>query len=1028
MSKSLYMRRDGSVSGPFSNKEIFAMARAGDLLPTDELSRSESGPWRPAEQVGGLAAILAGEVHGAAGVPSEGGAGEGEASDETRGSAADVPLSERPFDVFVSHSNKDKKTADALVHVLEERGTRCWIAPRDITPGASWAGSIMEAITQCRVFVLILSRNSNTSVQVLQEIERAVNRGLTVVPMRIEDVPPSQDLELFLGMRHWLDAFGGSQPEQLQECATAIQGILGVQQSATPAAAPQPSPAEPQTRSRMPLMAAGAVGVLALGALATQFLGGDPSSEPGGTPQGEVHGSEVSEEDPGESGSAALTAQETQVVQAPDPVPLRPSEIAVQLQSWLPNGRALDFTSQSPGGWGGQLVGLVDYDVSANALELSLQSVQDASKYARFRANLEERQVNEERVVFTAVDVADREQRLRLAGGSEIVLAKAQSEIELSAGSYSARGEVDDSSAWPEQAALSSAANRVFEGLWVSDGRPTRVQACLLQRPGAQRWDLVVTHGDTNAVAFGSFDDEDGTKGWGKRFQRSSESPQNDLVGAPFSGRSGALSARLLDDGRLALGWSKGGVVLEATGATHPGLDALVQGVTSSSTWVGTLRNRALVEEVELRFVQEPDSAGGLIALVRTPDERSGLRLLRGTYDADSDQFASWPIFLEGRDDKSTLKGGTDAAFFHDRGAWLRLRITSEGRLVGRASSGAEFQFQAAVDSDSSAVLGDARQGKLAEVFGTGNRFQGRFRTGAESLEVSVEVVSLNLGRGILELSLAPVERPSDVVVAKGAIDFSAEDTLLWSATLLRESGRVADLGRFEFFSLKNPKSLSLRLMDDGTLFGVHLYETLVLEPLGRPSTENVAQPEAPALPEPSARFFELLGASDSALAKSKWTTASSNAGAAGRELTEEQDPFQSLVDSRRVESRYLERLNSIGNSQEVLVRKWIDLGEEVLEAVDEAVEADPDLDPRIKAARARVLYFEVATCKHLVGTVWKAVQRDSSGSLESRFKKSFSLNDLNSRITRSTAALKRDYPREGIDETGKSWLDWLDD
>ena len=1022
MSKSLYMRRDGSISGPFSNKEIFAMARSGDLLPQDELSRAESGPWKPAEQVGGLSAILAGEARSAA-VETD---GQQPGESEARG-AVSVPLNERPYDVFVSHSNKDKKTADALVHVLEERGTRCWIAPRDITPGASWAGSIMEAITQCRVFVLILSRNSNTSVQVLQEIERAVNRGLTVVPMRIEDVPPSQDLELFLGMRHWLDAFGGSQPQQIQECATAIQGILGVQQTATPVVAHKEAPAEPQGRSRMPLLAAGAVGVLALGALAVQFLGGDPTSDPGGTTEGEVHGSEVSEESSGESGSAALTSQEAQVVQAPDRRSLSPLQIVDRLD-WLPFRRELRLAFKGSGGWVTQIKGILQYDVSSQAAELRLESATDASKFARFRAGMDERQIQDERVVFTALSSADREQALRLVDGSEVSLVLNNHRLELEAADYSVRVETGDRVSWPEAESLSTVAYRIFEGLLVVESGATPIQACLLQRPGAERWDLVITHGKTSAVAFSAFGEEEGSGGWSRRFQRSSESPQCDLTGAPFSGRSGALSARLLDDGRLALGWSNGGVVLKATGTKHPGPDALIQGVTSSSTWVGTLRNRALVEEVELRFGQEVDSAGGLIALVRTPDERSGLRLLRGTYDVDSDQFASWPIRLEGRDDKSTLRGGTDAAFFNDRSAWIRLRLSSEGRLVGRASSGAEFQLEAADDGAPSTVLGADRQSKLAEVFDTGSRFQGRFRTGPESLEVAAEVVSLDLGRGILELSLAPVERPSDIVLAKGAIDFAAEDTLLWSATLLRESGRVADLGRFEFFSLKNPKSLSLRLLDDGTLFGVHLYETLVLEPLGQSPTESAEEPAAPALPEPSARFFELLEASDSALAKSKWTTASSKAGAAGRELTEEQAAFQSLVDSRRVESRYLERLNSIGNSQEVLVRKWIDLGEEVLEAVDEAVEADPDLDPRIKAARARVLYFEVATCKHLVGTVWKAVQRDSSGSLESRFKKSFSLNDLNSRITRSTAALKRDYPREGIDETGKSWLDWLDD
>ena len=44
-------------------------------------------------------------------------------------------------DVFISHSSKDKHVADAICAVLERRGLRCWIAPRDVTPGASWGAA-----------------------------------------------------------------------------------------------------------------------------------------------------------------------------------------------------------------------------------------------------------------------------------------------------------------------------------------------------------------------------------------------------------------------------------------------------------------------------------------------------------------------------------------------------------------------------------------------------------------------------------------------------------------------------------------------------------------------------------------------------------------------------------------------------------------------------------------------------------------------------------------------------------------------
>jgi hypothetical protein len=111
-----------------------------------------------------------------------------------------------PFDVFISHSSKDKPTADAVCAGLESVGIRCWIAPRDIRAGAEYAERIIEGIDACRLMVLIFSSNANESGQVHREIERAVSKGLTIVPFRIEDIVPTKAMEFYLGSIHWLDA------------------------------------------------------------------------------------------------------------------------------------------------------------------------------------------------------------------------------------------------------------------------------------------------------------------------------------------------------------------------------------------------------------------------------------------------------------------------------------------------------------------------------------------------------------------------------------------------------------------------------------------------------------------------------------------------------------------------------------------------------------------------------------------------------------------------------------------------------
>jgi hypothetical protein len=129
-------------------------------------------------------------------------------------------------DVFISYSSRDKPIADAACAALEARGVRCWIAPRDIPAGMEWAESIMAAIHESRVLLLVFSANANQSQQVRREVERGVSTGLPIIPLRVEDVAPSQAMEYFLGSVHWLDARTPPLERHLQHLAETVQLIL----------------------------------------------------------------------------------------------------------------------------------------------------------------------------------------------------------------------------------------------------------------------------------------------------------------------------------------------------------------------------------------------------------------------------------------------------------------------------------------------------------------------------------------------------------------------------------------------------------------------------------------------------------------------------------------------------------------------------------------------------------------------------------------------------------------------------------
>ncbi len=129
-------------------------------------------------------------------------------------------------DVFVSHSSKDKAIADAVCAVLEAKGLRCWVAPRDILPGHDWGESIIEAIKGAKVMVLVFSTNANNSNQIKREVERAANKNIPIIPLRIEAVDPTASLEYFLSTPHWLDAFTLPMDQHLQYLAQVIQKII----------------------------------------------------------------------------------------------------------------------------------------------------------------------------------------------------------------------------------------------------------------------------------------------------------------------------------------------------------------------------------------------------------------------------------------------------------------------------------------------------------------------------------------------------------------------------------------------------------------------------------------------------------------------------------------------------------------------------------------------------------------------------------------------------------------------------------
>jgi ABC-type amino acid transport substrate-binding protein len=126
----------------------------------------------------------------------------------------------------VCHASQDREIAESAVVALEARGFQCWIAPRNVPPGTDYANAILSGISGSKLLLLIFSHRANQSPHVPREVERAVHRGMPIIPFRLDDVEPSGPLEYFISGAQWLDATTGPPEDQFPTLIEAIGALV----------------------------------------------------------------------------------------------------------------------------------------------------------------------------------------------------------------------------------------------------------------------------------------------------------------------------------------------------------------------------------------------------------------------------------------------------------------------------------------------------------------------------------------------------------------------------------------------------------------------------------------------------------------------------------------------------------------------------------------------------------------------------------------------------------------------------------
>lgn len=170
-------------------------------------------------------------------------------------------------DIFVSYRRTDRSIADALVEKLRARGIAVWIDSH-IEGGADWRETIVEALSNSDMLVILFTDECNKSRQLKKELAIADDMQKPVVPILLENTRPRGAYLYELADRNWIQAWPSPEThfDRIVEhlvllCQKTSDGLSGspvAPASEAPAEAlPQPSPpATHRSTTELPTVAA----------------------------------------------------------------------------------------------------------------------------------------------------------------------------------------------------------------------------------------------------------------------------------------------------------------------------------------------------------------------------------------------------------------------------------------------------------------------------------------------------------------------------------------------------------------------------------------------------------------------------------------------------------------------------------------------------------------------------------------------------------------------------------------------------
>lgn len=130
------------------------------------------------------------------------------------------------YDIYLSYGRRQQALAEQCADALRAEGLTVWFEGLAQTSSAA-----ATALSTSRLLVILFSKSSNDSDQLLQEIALADREGIPVIPILIENVRPRGEMLYELGTRNWVPLHPNP-ASKVDDLVNTLSDLLGVVRTA----------------------------------------------------------------------------------------------------------------------------------------------------------------------------------------------------------------------------------------------------------------------------------------------------------------------------------------------------------------------------------------------------------------------------------------------------------------------------------------------------------------------------------------------------------------------------------------------------------------------------------------------------------------------------------------------------------------------------------------------------------------------------------------------------------------------------